>query len=196
MHFKPFNSWIRNPTSATALALHLLTSAFYAIVTHTYNYNYSLRNFRKFQFNVPGSNELVRSKWPGEWDAFLKKNKHKACLNSPYFFRNFWLQLNIWFPNYVMTQPPIQVNFHRLISSYARLSVHCTQTLALLHILFKIQSTLSKTDELRDWHLSYKEFSLAARAPASLRKKPTFRREILVASQTVDRELARRLRLH
>ena len=62
IHFKPFNSWIRNPTSDIALVLHLLTSAFYAIVTHTYNYNYSLRNFRKFQFNVPGSNEPVRSK--------------------------------------------------------------------------------------------------------------------------------------
>ena len=50
----------------------------------------------------------------------------------------------------LMTQLPIQVNFHRLISSYARLSVHCTQTSALLYILFKIQSALSKTDKLRD----------------------------------------------
>ena len=66
-----------------------------------------------------------------------------------------------------MTQLPIQVDFHRLISSYARLSVHCTQTSALLYILFETQLALSKTDKLRDGHLSYKEFSLAAGAPRS-----------------------------
>lgn len=148
IRFKPFNSWIRNRIFAIALALHKLTSTFYVIITHTCNYDYSLGNFRKFQFNVSESNEPVRSKWPGEWDAFLKKNKNKACLNSPFFFRNFWLQLNMWFPNY--DSIPIQVNFHRLTSSYARLSVHCTQTSALLYILFKIQSALSKTDKLRD----------------------------------------------
>ena len=89
IRFKPFNSWIRHRIFAIALALHKLTSTFYVIITHTCNYDYSLGNFRKFQFNVSESNEPVRSKWPGEWDAFLKKNKNKACLNSPFFFSQF-----------------------------------------------------------------------------------------------------------